>query len=378
MKPAYTIVLYTPQELNHASNIQTGLFELEKLKVLNTKIVLSITGRRGRLVVGDDEVIRTHQANPKVSFYELIIHASGARISFACDLYDHANQFSEYAFNHCDFVFKRSYETKYVNKLPKAFQSKLYKLGLCFGVRSKFKTQSMSTFYKGLILSNLKLNIKPDRLLFKRLVHTYKAQLKHWNFILTARNLERFEDYTKPSNATVFFQTRCFTNENDIDVLQIHQQRYHIIKLLRQAFPYQFQGGFIKSPIAMEKYYDAISDVPAEPELYLNALKQAKIVIYTRGLANSTAWKMAEYLSQGKVIIAEKLTTDLPVPLVHGQELLYFETDEELLAAITLVLEDDVLADMLSKKARAYFETHVHPVKNVKRILELMLSKPLF
>jgi hypothetical protein len=86
---------------------------------------------------------------------------------------------------------------------------------------------------------------------------------------------------------------------------------------------------------------------------------------------------MAEYLSQGKVIIAEPLTTELPVPLTDCKEVLYFHNDVELIDKINRVMADSHLADSLSKNARGYFEAHVHPFQNVKRILELMLKKPL-
>jgi glycosyltransferase involved in cell wall biosynthesis len=136
-------------------------------------------------------------------------------------------------------------------------------------------------------------------------------------------------------------------------------------------------GGFVPSKVANDKYKDALTNVPTTPEEYLDAMKKAKIVIYTRGLANSPAWKMAEYLSQGKVIIAEPLTSELPVPLIEGKELLYFKNDIELIEKIKLVLTDNELAKQLSANARAYFEAHVHPLQNTKRILELMLNKPL-
>src|SRR5690606_9220371 len=147
-------------------------------------------------------------------------------------------------------------------------------------------------------------------------------------------------------------QTRCFHHENDEDEKQIHQQRYHLIKLLREHFPDNFLGGFVPSKIAIEKYNDALTNVPTAPEEYLDAMKKTKIVIYTRGLANSPAWKMAEYLSQGKVIIAEALTAELPVPLTEGKELLYFQNDTELIEKIKQVLADNELADHLSKNAR--------------------------
>ncbi|WP_452218799.1 glycosyltransferase [Lacinutrix undariae] len=373
MKPRYTVILHTPQELNHSSYVQTGLFELEQAGFVSVKVKVDIRKRLGRINIHKQKVSITEQANPKVSYYELVDKVTGKVTSFACDLYDHDNAFSEYAFIHCDYVFKRNYEDKMVQLLPIENQEKIYKFGLSFGVRSPYH-KSKNKFKCGLFLSQLLLHLKYDRNIFKRLQKTYAFQKKHWNFIETTRLLSRFENFEIPDKKSVFFQTRCFGHENDPDVKDIHQQRYHIIKLLKREFPNVFQGGFIASPIANTCYKDALSNVPSEPELYLNALKQAKIVIYTRGLAKSPAWKMAEYLSQAKVIIAEKLTTDLPVTLVHGQELLYFETDEQLIHNIKRVMGDDELASRLSKNARTYFETHVHPTENIKRILDFMIA----
>ncbi len=169
-------------------------------------------------------------------------------------------------------------------------------------------------FFLGLFLTNLRLNLNGDRYFFKRIFKTYNAQKEHWQFINTSRNITRFENYEEATENSILFQTRCFLHENDVDVKQIHQQRYHLIKLLRKHFPDRFMGGFVPSKVATEKYGDALTNVPTAPEEYLDAMKKAKIVIYTRGLANSPAWKMAEYLSQGKVIIAEPLTRNYQFP----------------------------------------------------------------
>lgn len=255
-------------------------------------------------------------------------------------------------------------------------KAKICKLGITFGVHSEYKHDDFK-FFSALFLANLRLNIKWDRNFLKRIIKTLKAQKRHWEFINTSRNINRFEDYRKAIVNNIMFQTRCFLHENDLDVKQIHQQRYHLIKLLQQNFPDTFLGGFVPSKIANENYGDALTNVPTAPEEYLDALKKAKIVIYTRGLANSPAWKMAEYLSQGKVIIAEPLTAELPFSLIEGKELLYFKSDAELIEKIKLIIEDEALAAALSTNARAYFETHIHPVQNTKRILELMLQRPL-
>ena len=376
-KPTYTVQIFTPQELNHSSYIQTGLFELQQQGVIEVKVVLSVKKNKGRLTVGGQkDITETAHAFPKASFYTLIDNITQQKITFATDLYDHAEHFSKTALDTCDYYFKRNFESRFVKPIQKETHATICKLGITFGTHSEFK-QGAFKLYVGLFLTNLQLAVKWDRAFLKRIFKTYKRQKRHWQFINTSRRITRFEAYETPNEKTILFQTRCFLHENDIDVQQIHQQRYRIIKLLRIQFPNHFLGGFVPSKIALEKYDDALTNVPIEPEAYLNAMKKAKIVIYTRGLANSPAWKMAEYLSQGKVIIAEPLTAELPVPLIEGKELLYFQNDAELIEKIKTVIDDEVLATRLSKNARAYFEKHIHPVQNTKRILEHMLQKPL-
>ena len=378
MKPNYTVTIHTPQELNHSSYIQTGLFELERVGMLKVKVQLYLKKNKGMLTVDEQGTItKSSRPYPKTSFYTLLDVSTGIKKTFATDLYDFAEHFSEAALKNCDFYFKRNFETCFVSPIQEHTKIKIYKLGLAFGTHSKNRHESIK-FFLGLFLSNFRHKVKGDRYFFRRIFKISKTLIKHWKFINTSRNIGRFENLEKNiSINSILFQTRCFLHENDDDVKQIHQQRYHIIKLLRQHFPEKFLGGFVSSKIALEKYGDALTNVPTDPEKYLDAMKKARIVIYTRGLANSPAWKMAEYLSQGKVIIAEPLTAELPVPLYDGNELLYFRNDQELIEKILLVLADNELADHLSKNARTYFENHVHPVQNTKRILELMLNKPL-
>ncbi|HNP68261.1 MAG TPA: glycosyltransferase [Aequorivita sp.] len=376
--PNYTVIIHTPQELNHSSYIQTGLFELEKNGLIKVLVRLYLKKNKGTLTVNKQGNITTSsRPHPKTSCYTLIDRSTNKRISFATDLYDFAEHFSEAALNGCDYYFKRNFESKLVNNLSAKFLNKTHPLGLTFRVKSE-QTRAKFILKVGMMFSNLLLNIKFDSRFFKRLIDTYNSNLYHIKKAEDNRRIERFENFEKEFlNDTILFQTRTFLHENDLDVKQIHLQRYHIIKLLKQHFPDTFMGGFVPSRIANKNYSDALTNVPTAPEKYLDALKKAKIVVYTRGLANSPAWKMAEYLSQGKVIIAEPLTAELPVPLTDGKELLYFQNDEELIEKIKIVLEDKALAARLSQNARTYFETHVHPVQNTKRILEFMLNKPL-
>lgn len=374
----YTVIIHTPQELDHSSYLQTGLFEFAKLGYINVKVRLSIKKNSGMLIIDKNgETMTNERGFPKVSYYTLVDSSTNKRILFATDLYDSAVHFSKTALDKCDFYFKRNYESFPVDVINKTCNNKIRPLGLTFRVQSPLFTSKFK-LHLGIMTSNLRLNFKLDRYVFKRLTKQFRITIKHIQNSDYNRDIGRFDNYNKISTGnTILFQTRCFPHENDLDVKQIHQQRYRLIKLLSQKFPDRFVGGFVPSKISREFYGDALTNLPTEPEKYLDAVKEAEIVIYTRGLVNSPAWKISEYLSQGKVIIAEPLSAELPASLTEGKELLYFNNDEELIYKINMVSKDKALSKELSKNARTYFEKHVHPVQNVKRILELMLNKSL-
>jgi hypothetical protein len=375
MKSKYTVKIYAPQELNHASYVQTGLFELENEGFLSTKVMMSFKKRLGTISLKNAFLETNKAPHPKTSFYELTDLATNKTIHFATDLYDAADSFSEYALAHCDYVFKRNYESKYISQLPKKCQQKLHPLGWSFGVHSSFKKNDLKLFCS-LMATNALLNLKPDRHFFTRILKTYRQQKKHWNFINTTRTLERFEEKPMPpANDFIVFQTRCFAHENTPELKQLHQQRYQIILLLRKQFPQLFKGGFIPSALVNQHYTDAVTNLQTDPQSYLQLVKSAKIGIYTQGIQDSPAWKMAEYLSQGKVIIAQKFNTKLSVALEHKKHLLFFNHIDEIPELCNLVLQDRALAEKLAHTGRMYYENHIAPKQNIKRLIELMLGE---
>jgi glycosyltransferase involved in cell wall biosynthesis len=362
--------IYSPQEFSQSSYVITGITQFCEHYKVQYSITAHCKPRLGKLFIQDQSLKIFPNAQFQKVIYIDIIFKNHNKVKVGFDLYDLSDQFSLYALEHCDFIFKRNFENKYVDYLPAHYQSKLSPLGLTFRVYPSLSINRK--VYLSSQIQNLRATLKWDRFLVQRLFNSYTKIKQQVESIRGQRLITQYEDFSKGEDDVILFQTRVFPNESQMDTQQIHKDRYRIIKLLRREFPHQFKGGFIPSPLAREKYSDAITNVPSEPTRYLNAIKKAKIVIYTRGLANSPAWKMAEYLSQGKVIIAEQLTAELPVPLEHGKEVLFFENDEQLIANIHLVLQEKGLAAKLSLNARNYFEEQVHPLKNIERILQLI------
>jgi hypothetical protein len=171
------VKIFTPQELNHSSYIQTGLFELEKDGFLQTKVVLSFKKRLGTIKVFNTNIEVTKQSHPKTSFYEL--KRNEKEIFFATDLYDDARTFSLFALENCDYIFKRNYEQKIIDKLPLDYQKKIMPFGLAFRVDTKNKKKKYK-FAAGLFLTNFLISLKMDTLFFNRIKNNFKEQLIHW------------------------------------------------------------------------------------------------------------------------------------------------------------------------------------------------------
>jgi len=371
IKHIIRVIIYAPQEFSQSSFVITGIREFCKKKKIDFNFKYEIHPKLGKLISNNKIKILSKKNYQKLVYVDLILN-TGKLIKIGFDLYDLADQFSLYALKHCDVVFKRNFESRYVTNLPVDYQQKIKALGLTFRVYDVLEVPK-KVYVSSLFQNNLG-HFKWDRSILSRSLTIRKKLKEQIKSIKGQRLIENYESYAKGTENSILFQTRVFPNENSKDTQQIHADRYRLIKLLKKEFPNYFKGGFIASPLAKKKYSDALTNVPSEPQAYLKAVKAAKIVIYTRGLANSPAWKMAEYLSQGKVIIAEPLTAELPVPLEHGKEVLFFKTDDELVSHINLVLKDEVLQEHLSRNARRYFEQHVHPVKTIERIFSFTLQ----
>lgn len=365
---------YTSQEFHHFSYVYAGLSELKALNIIDFEVCFNTSKRLGTTSTKDEVLtFDSKRPQPKTSFYKIKDVSKKKSILIAIDLYDLANQFSTEALETCDMVFKRNYEEKHVSCLPKKQRVKVQKFGLSLPLFSSKPVSQRRVFY-GLLINTIVLNTKWNRQLLSRINNTVSINLKEWNYVKTSRQLANFNSLITPKSNVILFQTRCFPHENDEDVKAIHNQRYRIIKYLKDNFPDNFKGGFMPSKISLKKYSDALTNVPTAQRLYMEAVKNAKIVIYTRGLANSPAWKLAEYLAQGKVILAERLTAQLPFLLNHGKELLYFDTLEELSLLVIKTLNDEALRNCLSANARLYYENHIDPSKRMQYVINKALE----
>lgn len=367
------VTIFTPQDLNHSSYMQTGLFELEERGEIDVEVRKDTNKRLGRIITKNGVVEQSNHPQPKTSYYLLEDFKLRKKIFFAADLYDVSHFFSEYALKNCEFIFKRNFNSEHINLLQDKFNAKLLPAGLTFGCQTKHK-KKWNLFKQAYFVANARLSLKFNKNLYKKILQLISKTSEHLRYVTKGRSLEEFRNYSEGAELRVFYQVRCFPRIDDEDVQKIHQQRTELIKILKLKLGEDFFGGLVPGKVANELYPEYITNLPTDPVSYLNLIKNSAICIYTKGLQNSPARKLPEYLSQAKCIVAEKFTTELQEPLVEGEHIMYFNTPEECAEICSYLLKNPKKVKELSRNARKYYENYIDPEINVKRMINKMLT----
>jgi hypothetical protein len=368
------LILYTPSEIPQSSYVYAGFFELEKNNYLKCVIKFKRINKLGSIIISESKIMKTKIHHPKTSFYKLI--KGNVNIKFAIDTYDDATKFSLYALEKSEYVFKRNFNKKIIEKLPEKYKKKIQPLGLTFPCKSQYRHSTIKLLI-GTILNIFHMYFKLDRLLIFRFKLIFMDIKKNFLFDLNNRLISSFNLKNRNFEKTksqILFQTRCFEDDSNIDTKILHKNRDNLISELKKNIGNKFKGGFIKSSHSKKYYKNNISNVNSNSESYFKEVQLSQIVIYSNGLLGSPAWKMAEYLSQGKAIISEKLTTELPTKIEHRKHLIFFSDIKDCGIVAKKLIKNKKLILELSKNAREYYDNYVDPTKNMQRIIEEMLN----
>lgn len=374
MKKRYTVIIYSPQDLNHSSYVQTGLFQLESAGLIECKVKYNISKKKSRVCTLSGKVVKDKQPQLKTSYYKIIDNLNKTEINFAMDLYDIAYYFSDYALSNCTYLFKRNYQTKFVKPIANSYDTKILPVGLSFGTQGENQEHWFNLKW-GFIVSFILVRLKIDRNFITRIKKINKTVKRHLAYVTKGRSFSFFMKYQKLSintKPTVFYQVRCFPDVESTDVKILHNQRSQMIRTLKKELGDSFVGGLVPCKIALDTFPDCITNNPTDPVSYINLIKSSSICIYTRGLESSPARKLPEYLSQAKCIVSERFETELPVALEHGKHIMYYDTIQECAEICKELINNPEKIKELSFNARAYFEEHIHPRENITRILKIM------
>jgi hypothetical protein len=206
-----------------------------------------------------------------------------------------------------------------------------------------------------------------SHILWKRFFRDYYVQNKR----------ESLEDYINSkyeSNSSsiekpyVFFISRLWKHQHCLDNTNLMRRKFIETCLQSNC---NFEGGFLstkKHPQYEEfKHLSFLNSYSTMA--YLKKTKESAIVFNTPTVHNCHGWKLAEFLAMGKAIISTPLSNRLPENLVHGENIHFISSMDEIESAIHLLLNDHDYRKKLELGAKTYYEEICDPQRVIKRIL---------
>lgn len=123
-------------------------------------------------------------------------------------------------------------------------------------------------------------------------------------------------------------------------------------------------------PKYKKEYKDFIYEERLSMDDYIRKTKESVLVFNTPSVCECHGWKLAEYLCMGKAIISSPLTREMPGEgLVHGENVHFVKTTEEIYDAVVKINSDETYRKKLEQGAREYYEKWLAPEVVIKRLI---------
>ena len=281
--------------------------------------------------------------------------ADGSRRRLCFDIHDRSYVFSEAALRECDVYFKRSFFAPDVERL----EVKVHPFGPIFVTRSVFGRARLAA---GL-----------GRALKSPCVDVLQAMRDLTDYLRLPPSSAYERSADEPAPARVLFQTRLWTDAEvtgDPPAAEINDERVRLVRALKSGLGERFTGGIVPTPLALEKHPELVCARETHRRAYLATARGCAIGIYSRGLHESTAWKLGEYLAASHAIVASGLRNALPVPLTPGRDVLAFTTPEECVEVCADLLAAPERVAALRAASAAYYRDVARPPRHLLRCFD--------
>lgn len=165
-------------------------------------------------------------------------------------------------------------------------------------------------------------------------------------------------------------------HEVQLDRRRINEMRAQCVRQLRAAFGPRCVSGVARSEFALRHFGDVVvaDERMTKRARFQRTLDRHPIAVATAGLHGSNGWKLAEYVSTSKAIVAER--TDRLIPGGFGPDTNYLEFDDAdgCVAAVERLLIDRATRVALMEANWDHWNQWLRPDRLVKRVLARALD----
>lgn len=265
-----------------------------------------------------------------------------------------------------DIVIKRSFNPDRVQALPVELRARIRSFGLQFACRSR-NEKNRWRFQQQVAHHRIHANWKNapvsaiGKTLWKSLVFSSGRNL----FGRMVDRTSLVDDFVgNPSDAVehkVFFRTRLYSHEPTPHQEEINEFRVSVVRALKSYFGDRFVGGLRRSPMVEKRFPDCLFPYDLDARGHIAESSRYLINVNTKGLHQSTGWKLPEILAAARCAVSESPVHVLPYPLVAGHHYFSFDSPDGCVAACERLLDDPELAAAVRKQGFQYYKNYLAP-----------------
>ena len=331
---------------SHLMQIYAGFFELEKLGIIDLKI------KRVKHTKSSIAIVTAIVDKKYKVVYDTIDGLSWIPGDDSENLEHFRRTFK------ADFYFKRSFDPRMQEYRPE--NCEVYPLGLNYNVQPD----------KNMFLYTETLR---DKIKYLTKTNKFLKGISKKSFFY-AKDFEYYP--VKPKQNRILFLTRLWSPEEARSErsrefrTQLNTTRINCIEACKKSYGDLFTGGLFMESYAKKNYPSMLMPGSLTNKAgFLQTVKDHSICITTTGLHNSIGWKLAEYVAASRAIVTEPLNFGLPGNFSRGSNYFEFETPEELLTQVNLLLSnpDQIIATMNNNYY--YYNNFVRPERLILNTL---------
>lgn len=348
-----TLYLDPDISLYHCSYVLAGLFRLAAHGEIALACQHPRPGSWAKARGGEARVL--FDARPR---------AGAEPVPVCIELHDKSDRFYLPSLERVAWYFKRSHFAPDVSAgVPSSLQSVVRPFGLTFGCGSR-------TAARRLLLPAIATLFRSTLRAQPRWV---RRTLREYWTLARLPVAGQFEVPAEvPRRNVVLFQTRLWADGEVVggdSAAAVNAERIALVEALRLALGARFLGGLVPNAVARQLRPDLLTPYPVDRRSYLALQRTAGVVVYSRGLHHSTAWKLPEYLAASSAIASPPIRNALSAPLVGGVHVVGFDDPAQCAERCMQLLEQPERQAALRFQAQAYYRAHVEPAAHLQAIL---------
>ena len=368
VKPKVTF--YATSDNRHQPYLLNGLMALAADGEIELRVLPRAPRIRDRLVVVGEQFQRVSRPYPWSYRLNIWDPASGRSVRAAVDLQDWKHFLSHGDVTSCDVLFKRSYDPQIASRVSSKFGIAVIPAGMTHSA-------AVEDHRYGSVLALARLAGRVESLLTsprRGATALCKMLTKHSPPRSQGGQVAPVTVLSENLMDFAFFQIKCHGDGTWPEAEELNRDRAALIREMRSSLGTRFQGGMYFDGPPRPEFADCVSNLPSTTTEYLKLVAGAAVVISTNGFGGSVPWKLCEYLSLGKCVVAEELAVGLPTPLVSGKDVFFFKSREECARQCLKLLADPATREKMEERARQYYLKHVAPAAAVRRYLEMAIG----